>query len=394
MNVRRKVLVSVVVLVGGCSSKHLPGAGENPDGELAGVGGTAGAGGATGSGGVTMAGASGSLGTGGAAGAAGGEPTSQSSGCGKAPPAALTSTGKWVVIADGAKADGYTGGLPSPDPAPISVTGPDGKTYDRGFYVFVPTTYDQTKPTRVIYEGAGCTDTGMDDGEDAGGASGYPYQNVDATNAGGEVTIQVGIQYDPTRGGCYDDQNPMSNDFAFFPILHHWVEQSFCVDLKRQFFSGYNSGARLANQMTCAFPDVLRGVAETSGGEPSAQPTCVTSGHPVASIFLHNINDTVAPFAGSLPACSRILGLNGCSMTSCTPSDTSVTTPYTPPTFSAEDGAPTSLSCRQFNGCPTDAPVVFCTISSSATAIRDDAPGGYPPGGWLPKLFWDFFSKL
>ncbi|HTA20933.1 MAG TPA: hypothetical protein VK989_16680, partial [Polyangia bacterium] len=262
-----------------------------------------------------------------------------SGGCGMQPPALLTGKGKWVIIADGAKADGYKGTLPNPDPAPVVVGG-----VSRGFYMWVPTGYDPSKPTRVIYEGAGCTSDGTDNTADAGGSSGFPYQNVDTTNNNGEQTIQVGIQYDPARGGCYDDQVATSNDFMFFPYLHKWVEDNFCVDLKRQFFSGYSSGSWLANQMTCAFPDVLRGVAEATGGEPPAQPTCVTSGHPVASMFLHDTGDTINSFMGILPACTRILNLNGCSTTSCAnPADTTVTTAYTPPTFVQSDSAPGSL---------------------------------------------------
>jgi hypothetical protein len=315
-----------------------------------------------------------------------------SSGCGKAAPALLTKKGAWVAIADGAMADGYTHALPNPDPAPVMIKGPDGTTVSRGFYMWVPANYDPSKPARIIYEGAGCTsDSKVDSaGADIGASSGWPYQTYDGAN--NEVTIQVGLQYDPARGGCYDDQNPMSNDFAFFPYLHQWVEQNFCVDLARQFFSGYSSGSWLANQMTCEFPDVLRGVVEATGGEPP-QPTCMTN-KPVAALFLHDVNDTINSFAGILPACTRVLGNNGCSTTSCSnPADTTVTTVYNAPTFAGSDGAPSSLKCRQFNGCPQNYPVVFC----ETTIPGDDLAHHFIPDigkPWIPKLFFDFISKF
>jgi hypothetical protein len=363
------------------------------------AGSVTGAAGVTGSAGTTTGSAgtttgSAGAGTAGSTGTAGTTTATMSAGCGMALPAGVTKKGDWVSIADGCKADGYTGGgLPNPDPAPISIKGPDGMTYDRGFYVLVPASYDNTKPTRVIYEGAGCTDNSSADTADCGGKSGFPYQNVDSVGNNGEQTIQVGLQYDPARHGCYDDQVSTSNDFAFFPYLHKWVEDNFCVDLKRQFFSGYSSGSWLANQMTCAFPDVLRGVVEATGGEPPAQPTCVTSGHPVASLFLHDTGDTINAFSGILPACTRILNLNGCATTSCSnPADTTVTTVYTPPTFVGGDSAPSSLKCRQFNGCPAAYPVVFCetTIPGDNLADHYVTTGG----NWIPKLFWDFLSKF
>jgi hypothetical protein len=373
----------------GGSAGSTPGSAGSTPGSAGSAGGSTGTGGTTpGSAGTTTTGGGGATGTGGAT-----MPTGMSAGCGKVPPASLTKEGAWSIIADGCKADGYTGMLSNPDPAPISIVGPDGMTYSRGFYMWVPTSYDSSKPTRVIYEAAGCTNNDSADTADCGGSSGFPYQNVDTTGNNDEQTIQVGLQYDPVRHGCYDDHDAMSNDFAFFPYLHKWVEDNFCVDLSHQFFSGYSSGSWLTNQMTCQFPDVLRGIVEATGGEPPQQPTCVTSGHPVAALFLHDINDTINTYAGILPACSRTLKMNGCTNTDCSkPTDTTVTSAYTPPMFTGGDGAPSSLNCRQFDGCPSTAPVVFCSTQIPGDNLADHYVT--TGGNWIPKLFWNFFNKF
>ena len=113
--------------------------------------------------------------------------------------------------------------------------------------------------------------------------------------------------YDPARTDfCYDDQNPQSNDFAFFPLLHKFVEDNFCVDLGHQVWSGYSSGSWVGNQFTCAFPDVLRGFVFATGEEPPMQPTCVETTRPPASSCTRSTIRTTR-YSGVLPGCARLL---------------------------------------------------------------------------------------
>jgi hypothetical protein len=329
--------------------------------------------GAAGSSGAAGRGGSASTGAGGAGGSA--ARSGPSAGCGKALPQLVT-LGSWSNLADEKARAGM--------PPPVSIKGPDGTTVARGFDVWVPQTYDKNTPARVIYEAAAASDTA-----ELGGTSGYAYNTVDS--ASGQPTILVGLDYSLYTGAqaavpSYDDLNPLSNDFAFFPFLHTFIENNFCVDLGRELFSGYRGGATLANQMTCAFPDVLRGVVEASGLEPPQQPTCVR-GHPTAGLFLHDLDDVVDPLATILPACSRLLAQNGCSTTSCNPSDTSTSAAFaTGPIPNAAD-PPSSLRCVQFDGCPAGAPVVLCI---SEVPARSDP---YAPR-WVTQLFWNFLSEL
>jgi poly(3-hydroxybutyrate) depolymerase len=348
----------------------------------------AGAAGATGAAGTGAAGAtSGAAGTGAAGTGSSAQPMGMSNGCGKTVPALVT-MGQWSVMAS-TESPTLKAEPPGGPPA-MMVVGPDGKTWPRGFYMLVPTTYDKTKPSRVIFEGAGCDDYGTD----AGGKQGYDYHTIAGIKSAAEQTIQVGIDYDPARTDfCYDDQNPMSNDFAFFPLLHKFVEDNFCVDLNHEFYSGYSSGGWLGNQFTCAFPDILRGVVEATGEEAAMQPTCV-QGHPVAGMFLHEIDDPYNPYSGALPGCERLLKQNGCSTTTCVPSDTSLSTVYTPPKFSAGANPPPTMNCVSFKGCPATAPVVFCTTNGLVQGNNKD-PGHYiGAGSWIPELFTDFILKF
>jgi poly(3-hydroxybutyrate) depolymerase len=378
-------------------------AGAGGSGNSAGQSSTAGgpAGGASptaGAGGMSSAGASGN----GAAGSGGGTQSALSDGCGKdlaglkdQSGAAFTlAKGKWVEVASQPNPQGQGGTTPPPmmvpcDTADDRPTPGHGASYPpcangmkkRGFWVYLPANFDNTKPSKVIYEAAGCGDTSPAQG----GTSSYPYQDVDQASA--IQVILVGLEYS-RNDLCYDNQSPTSNDFKLFPLLHQWMEKNFCVDKTKQYFSGYSTGAWVANQFTCAFPDVLHGFVFATGSEPM-QPTCV-SGHPAAGLFLHDIADSANTFTSMLPGCARLLTQNGCTVKTCdtqTMANTALTTKYD---VSASFVAPPSIQCVSFNGCPANAPVVWCTTNENSP------PNHYLQAAdpvWIKKLFWDFINK-
>jgi hypothetical protein len=220
-------------------------------------------------------------------------------------------------------------------------------------------------------------------GETAG-QDGYDYEGVD-----GDQAIQVGIDYDtfsdiPT---CYDGRDPISNDFAFLPWLMNTIESEFCVDVNHQYLSEYHGeDGSVMSQMNCAYPDKLRGSVILSGceagaaGFPGMLPPCV-SNKPTAAFYVHDINDTNLPYSCILPSCARVLAQNGCSVTTCDPMNTALTTPYSPPAGVVVPG-----SCVSFNGCPADYPVVFCVLHGTQS---DDVQTSWG----ITKLFWDFMSN-
>ncbi len=293
-------------------------------------------------------------------------------------------TGQWVSEPDGcAQGNGNQGTSQCqtiPPGANVPSTSGMGTPEHRGWWVYVPTGYNPTKPYRVIYSGAGCDDADWFHAGD----DGFPYNNVDDAQA-----ILVGLDYDTYSDvpGCYDNRDPQSNDFTFFPWLQNQIETQFCVDKNHEFFSGYSSGSWVMQQFNCAFPDKLRGSVGVTGCEPGAPgypgaqyAPCVDK--PTAAFYVKDYNDTDNTYACILPACTRMLKQNGCSVTTCNPLDKTTTTPYTLP---AGVTLPQGASCVQFNGCPTDYPVVFCVTYNQ----------GHGDGqSWgTPKLFWDWMTN-
>jgi hypothetical protein len=263
----------------------------------------------------------------------------------------------------------------------------------RGWWVYVPTGYDPSKPYRVIYSAAGCFDPDWFHA----GADGYPYQNVDNGAA-----ILVGLDYDTYAElpADYDSRDPASNDLLFMPWLMNEIENTFCVDRTAEWMSQYEScGPALAQQLDCTLPARLRGTVLVGGCEPGNSvvaslgtlPTCNPA--PMAAFFVHDLLDTDDPYACILPGCSRILAQNGCSNTSCDPMDPTLTTPYS---VTAVAGTPpqgvdlfvANATCVQFRGCPAEYPVVFCTTNYTPNHAADGQAFG------VVKLFWDFISRM
>lgn len=229
----------------------------------------------------------------------------------------------------------------------------------RGWWVWVPASYDPTKPTRVIYNFAG---DGDPDIFNAGNA-GYNFDAYVNANA-----ILVGLDYDTFPlwvPRSYDGADPISNDLEFFPWLQSRIESEFCVDMSHEYMTGNQGGEWVVQQLNCKFPTRVRASIGIAGCEPGSGfagvlPTCVSNG-PQAAFFVHDTMDGVALYACILPGCTRMLKQNGCAVTDCSdPTDPTLTSPYVVP---ANVVLPGEAVCRQFNGCPADYPVVFCTTS-------------------------------
>ncbi len=297
-------------------------------------------------------------------------------------------TGTWVSqptgCAQGVNNQGTAACQAIPPGSTVPARATEGSPEHRGWWVYVPTGYDNSKPYTVIFSGAGCCDTDWFNA----GKDGYAYQQVDNGQA-----ILVGLDYDTYSDvpGDYDTRNPGSNDFVFMPWLMNEIESTFCVDTTREWLSQYSStGPTLAQQLDCAFPSKFRGQVLVGGSEPGLDgypgslPTCNPA--PMAAFYVHDHNDVDSTYASILPGCSRVLQQNGCSNTTCNPLDKTLTTPYPVPAGVnlAKTGA--GATCVQFNGCPAQYPVVFCVTTNQNS--NDGTAWG------VPALFWDFIDGL
>ena len=285
---------------------------------------------------------------------------------------------------------------------PLTVSGADlpSNATDRSYYVRLPPNYDPTKPYRTIYLGPGCNP---------------PQEQCPETRhvyaleqASGDQAILVAMemgQYNKaeysnatcTAIGCSGTTNPCHYcfaddaatttpspiEYAYFDALHKAIEANYCVDTHRQFYAGYSSGGWLAQQLGCAFPDVLRAQGNVTGGLPpsikNGAKTCVD--HPIAALLIHDSQDPSNPFQGSVDAAARIFALNHCGGTFTPPAITSDAS-YT---INGFPNLPGSFTCVNYDTCPAAYPIVFCVSLGKVHQPQDTAA---IPG------FWQFFEMF
>jgi hypothetical protein len=298
----------------------------------------------------------------------------------------------------------------------------------------LPDNYDNTKAYRVIYQGPGC---GQAQDADLMTPHAQPPFASDPNSTGSKtgailVQMQQGL-YNPaaynsgncnaanmsgcntSSAYCFDDwaseagtpqvssipdgppSNAVAMEKAYFGALHKVIEDTYCVDKTRQFYSGYSSGGWLAQQLGCWFPDVLRAQANVTGGIPpiiNANPNyCVQ--HPIAYFSIHNNPDPSNGFQGSVDGAKRVFALNGCTGTFPTPPAPGAATipaglevyQITDPMGKVLVPNNATFRCYHYTTCPAAYPMYFCV--SGLTTGQHDAQGAN-----AAPAFWEFFSKL
>jgi hypothetical protein len=398
-------------------------------GGRASTGGTGpGSGGAAGtpsaSGGAAQGGTSGGNG-----GAAGGGAVAASAGCGKTAPTATSTIG---AAAKGLYGK-FTLMVTAQSVLQFNATPGMNQAVTREYFVRLPDNYDNTKPYRVIYQGPGCSQA--QDADTMTPHAQPPFASDPNSTAAKTGAILVQMQqgtYNPAAYNgancsitnmsgcttqsayCFDDwaseagtpqtmsipdgtSGAVAMEKAYFGALHKAIEDTYCVDKSREFYSGYSSGGWLAQQLGCWYPDVLRAQANVTGGIPpiiNANPSyCVQ--HPIAYFSIHNNPDPSNAFQGSVDGAKRVFALNGCMGTFPTPpAPGAATIPAGLEAYQISD--PTgkvlvpnnpAFRCYHFTTCPAAYPMYFCV--SALTTGQHDAQGAN-----AAPAFWEFFSRF
>jgi poly(3-hydroxybutyrate) depolymerase len=267
----------------------------------------------------------------------------KSRGCGMAPPTNVEPTvyAKFEVDVTGATLSDFM------HPA-----------HKRAYYVWIPEDYDLNKPYRLIHIMYGCGD------RYAGATATYKLFNEDPQ------AIYVGLNMPPdgvadSEGSCYNDDGGVdATEWEFFDLVNQQLENDFCFDKNRVFVAGYSSGSWVAQMFGCYFSGFdpnrkfgkelsLRGQMTVTGGLPDV-PMC--SPKPVSALWIHDQGDTANQISGSLTNLDRVLALNQCVGKDTMPWGAGVL----------------STICKQYTGCSSDFPVVFCTTTGRAHDSQND----------------------
>lgn len=154
---------------------------------------------------------------------------------------------------------------------------------------------------------------------------------------------------------------------AFFDALVEGITSRYCIDMNRIFVAGHSLGGYMANMVACERGDVVR--ASASVGSSGYIGDCRG---PSAALIIHNPNDRLADFSGSVRIREERVRENGCNWET-------VAVP------------PETLQCVSHSACPQN-PVHFCPHEND---LAHD--GEYYPHNWprsAGPAIGDFFRGL
>jgi polyhydroxybutyrate depolymerase len=278
----------------------------------------------TSGGAVASAGASGGGGTSGGAGGG----TGTTTGCGLATPPT-------VGVAN---------------PQTINVTDSKGTVTARQFYVSLPSTYNSSTPTRVVFAwhyAGGSASALIAPG--FGGA----FYGVQPLLPNTIFVAGQGLLSSPGDATTSGWPNTNGGDIAFAKAMIAWMESSFCVDTTRIMSTGMSYGGIMSDAIGCQMPDVFRAVGVMSGALFGAASTCKS--HPIAAWITHGDADTTVAIAGDETARDQFLADNHCGTTS---------------------AAVTPSPCMSYDGCDGGYPVVWCPVAGEGHTIPSFAASG------------------
>jgi hypothetical protein len=149
----------------------------------------------------------------------------------------------------------------------------------------------------------------------------------------------------------------LQRDPPVFKALIAKLEASYCIDLRRVFVVGHETGAIFANVLACTNPGVLRGLGSLSGVEPQGG---VCSGGPAVWISQGTADTT------------RMLGRDN--------RDFWIQQNQCNATMSA---AVQPAGCLEYTGCAMGGPVRYC-----------EYPGNQDVPSFAASAVWNFFKAL
>jgi poly(3-hydroxybutyrate) depolymerase len=268
--------------------------------------------------------------------------------------------------APGDAGEAADGGVAFPaDPMPSAGCGADSPppsgslTIDvsgvrRKYTVKVPSSYDASRPYRLVFawHSLGGTATQV-----ASGFYGLEERSMDsAIFIAGQGLPGTGAQ-----SGLASWSNRNDGDISFTRELLEWAKATYCIDTKRVFSIGMSNGGMMSNIVGCELGDSIRAIAAMSGGGPRGYTMKACTGQ-VAVWIAHGNRDTNVPLSYGKMSRDYWRGANNCGTASV---------------------AATADSCLEYQDCDPGFPVQFCEFD-----------GGHTLPSFTAEAAWKFFEQF
>ncbi|KAK0657034.1 hypothetical protein B0T16DRAFT_452532 [Cercophora newfieldiana] len=232
--------------------------------------------------------------------------------------------------------------------APLILPYPSRNNKSRRWILRLPTSYDKSKPHRLIF-GVHWRDADMTgvDGDSA------PYYSLRAL-ANGNHTTTIFISPDGLNKGW---ANSGGEDVSFFDAIIKAVSDDLCINEKLIFSLGYSYGGAMSYSLACSRPKVFRAVA--------------------AFYSQHGVRDSVLNLSMGKQLRDNMLKRNGCA------------------SKNAQDVARNSRSkAKTEHSCTAGYPVTYVSFDGDHTALPSDSGGDGGANSWSIKEVDTFFKQF
>ena len=215
----------------------------------------------------------------------------------------------------------------------------------REYYVNVPTAYNSSQPTRVVFAwhwrgGNARNITG--NGGFGGAYYGLKSRITDAIYISAEGLSENGQTGWANTGG---------QDITFLRGMLDWLDTNYCVDKSRVFSVGFSYGGMMSDTIACQMGSTFRAIAPIAGALFSGTSRCLNQR--LAAHITHGSADTTVDISSGITVRDWLIGVNHCTTTS---------QPIEP------------SPCVEYTGCDAGYPVIWCehtgghTVPSFASA--------------------------
>ena len=181
------------------------------------------------------------------------------------------------------------------DNTPALTTENDLNTYSlthdgikRTLVLYVPKTYDGTKPVPLVValHGSGGTGKGFQ----------YTGFNQKAEEYNFIVVYPDAYDHQWNIGNQYDTQSPKLDDVGFISLLITTISNQYKIDQSRVYATGHSRGGFMSYHLACEIPDKIAAIAPVAGLNLTfTQPT---SSKPIPIAHLHAKDDPIVLYNG------------------------------------------------------------------------------------------------
>ncbi len=240
----------------------------------------------------------------------------------------------------------------------------------RYYLVYTPTTYDPETPLPMVF-----VLHGMDMNNWWAANSSDGFKMIEASNNKAILVYPQGSGDAPGTtskwGGISSNwsDSTSGNDMKFIDALLESMEETYCVDTKRIFVTGFSMGGMMTESLACARSNVFRAFAPVAGWGPGGfggmnNPTCSDTSVTVPVMITQGTSDGTVNESMGKASRDFWIKRNTCSNTT-----SNVTVP--------SGGA----TCVAYQGCKEGTAVDYCSHG-----------GGHMVPGNSGAYIWAFFS--